>query len=164
MKGETVEAYCRRRWGGSGWTSHLIQEGRKDGATFQDWKWWPNTLKAHQLILFAGKKGVSSNLCNSALFKAEYEEGKNIALTDVLVQIARDEFNISESDIRPYLERDEGANEVHSEIQKGRRNYNISGVPFFVVESEETQPYTFSGAQSHKKLISIFKALGGVED
>lgn len=44
-QGEEFETYCRRRWGSSGWTNHLRQQGKKDGALFADWKWWPNTLK-----------------------------------------------------------------------------------------------------------------------
>lgn len=162
-QGEKFEAYCQRRWGGSGWTNHLMQEGRKDGATFQNWKWWPNTLKAHQLISFAEKKGVSTNLCNSVLFKAEYEEGKNISLTEVLVQIAKDELNLPEDVLRPYLEADEGATEVVADIQRGRRKHNISGVPFFVISRDEDnsgQQYTLSGAQSHNKFVSVFKSLG----
>lgn len=47
---ETVSEYCRRRWGGAGWTDHLKQEGRKDNAKFNDWQWWPSTLKARQLV------------------------------------------------------------------------------------------------------------------
>ena len=38
--GETVEAYCRRRWGGSGWTRSMISSGKKDGATFSNWEWY----------------------------------------------------------------------------------------------------------------------------
>ena len=34
VDGETVESYCKRRWGGSGWTKSLKVEGRKDGANF----------------------------------------------------------------------------------------------------------------------------------
>ena len=55
--GEEFEAYNRRRWGGSGWTRRLIEEGRRDGANFADWRWWPSTLKAHQLVRYAEERG-----------------------------------------------------------------------------------------------------------
>lgn len=164
-RGETVEAYCRRRWGGSGWTGHLIEEGRKDGAMFRNWEWWPNTLKAHQLVLFAGRRGVSSNLCNAALFQAEYEDGKNISLVDVLVRIAKEDLGLSRSDediLRVFLDSDEGAAEVRTEIRRGRREHDISGVPFFVVDYDENaKPCTFSGAQSHERLVGLFNHLSG---
>ena len=54
--GEEFEAYNRRRWGGSGWTRRLIEEGRRDGANFADWRWWPSTLKAHQLVRYAEER------------------------------------------------------------------------------------------------------------
>ena len=60
INGETVEAYCRRRWGGAGWTHHLISEGKQDGAKFSDWQWWPHTLKAHQLVEYCSKNKICS--------------------------------------------------------------------------------------------------------
>jgi hypothetical protein len=36
--GENFEAYNQRRWGSSGWTNHLKQEGREDGAMFEKLK------------------------------------------------------------------------------------------------------------------------------
>ena len=45
-------------------------------------------MKAHQLVQFANEKfGVDTAKCNESLFRALYEEGKNISLLDVLVQI-----------------------------------------------------------------------------
>jgi hypothetical protein len=43
--GEEYMAYNVRRWGSDGWTQALRSSGAKDGATFSNWKWWPNTLK-----------------------------------------------------------------------------------------------------------------------
>ena len=50
--GEEFEAYNIRRWGSSGWTHGLKRSGRKVGANFNNWKTWPNTLRAHQLIAY----------------------------------------------------------------------------------------------------------------
>jgi predicted DsbA family dithiol-disulfide isomerase len=107
--GETVDAYCRRRWGGAGWTKSMIASGKKDGATFGNWKWWPHTLKAHQLIQFlcshnpiinksqyrdnssssSSSSSSMSDRVNQALFRAEYEQGENISNIDTLIEIAR---------------------------------------------------------------------------
>ena len=160
LEGETFEAYCRRRWGGSGWTRHLRSEGAGDGAHFSNWKWWPNTLKAHQLVLFAEQRGVGSHETNAAIFKAMYEEGKNVALTDVLVQIGVDELNLPREELQQYLENDVGADEVRREIQSGRRRYRISGVPFFVIGGGTGgTPYGLSGAQSPRTLLDVLKEL-----
>jgi len=160
--GETFEDYNQRRWGGSGWTNQLKQEGRKDGATFKDWKWWPNTLRAHQLVKFAQEKhGVDTELSNGVLFNALYEEGKNISLLEVLVQLAENQLNIPGQEVRDYLNEDNGADGVHAEIKQGRQSYRISGVPFFIIENENDQlpPHHFSGAQKSKVFLDLFNKL-----
>jgi len=164
INGEEFEAYNRRRWGGSGWTSQLKQEGRKDGAMFNNWMWWPNTMKSHQLVKLADEKfGVPTNKCNAALFHALYEEGKNISLLDVLVQIGKDELGIPENDVRTYLQNEEGADDVRAEIDSGRRMYGISGVPYFVInrEGSSEKPYGLSGAQKTKSFVEVFEQLAG---
>lgn len=179
ITGETVDDYCRRRWGGSGWTNHLKQEGRKNdtGANFNNWKYWPHTSKAHQLVQFCSSSLDSSSsfspYCtsdriNQLLFEAEYERGENISLVDVLVRIGQDAgVPTSKLDeLRQYLEKDEGKSKVESDIRNGRKRYGISGVPFFIVttagseqQQQQQKPYAFSGAQSTETLLEIFNEL-----
>lgn len=54
-EGEDYKAYCRRRWGGDGWTNSL--PGKREGSKFQNWKVWPNTLLAVRLLHLAEEKG-----------------------------------------------------------------------------------------------------------
>ena len=173
--GETVGDYCRRRWGGSGWTNHLKSEGRKDGANFGDWKWWPNTSKAHQLIQFCESNGISStDRVNALLFQAEYEKGENISLVDVLVRIGQEASDenvgnanaINADELRRYLTKDEGKAQVQRDIAFGREKYGISGVPYFIVSAEDgtpnltkRRPYGFSGAQSSETFVELFEEL-----
>lgn len=160
--GEDFEEYNQRRWGSSGWTNHLKSEGRKDGASFRKWDWWPNTLKAHCLVKFAHEKhGIETSKSNSALFNALYEEGKNISLINVLVQIGKDDLDLPERELQTYLESEEGVSEVRTEIKKGQRRYQISGVPFFVISKEgnDDQPYGLSGAQKSQTFINVFQNL-----
>lgn len=178
--GEPLEDYCSRRWGGAGWTNRLKSEGRKDGADFSDWKWWPNTSKAHQLIQFCESNGISStDNVNALLFRAEYELGENISLVDVLVRIgqeANDNNGVGSTndnimdDLRRYLTDDWGKARVEQDIAHGRRKYGISGVPHFIVSAEEEsrgsngdknrprqrRPYSFSGAQSPDTFVELF--------
>jgi len=160
-----VEAYCKRRWGGSGWTDRLKVEGRKDGANFADWKIWPHTLKAHQLIQFCKQNELaSSDKVNESLFQAEYEKGLNIAKVDVLLEIAK-ELGVSSSimdDLSEYLTENHGAREVKAEIKTGKNQYGITGVPFFIVgstASPSSRPYGFSGAQSPEMFLEVFEEL-----
>ena len=159
--GETVEAYCRRRWGGSGWTHDLRRSGAKDGARFENWKWWPHTLKAHQLIEYCVDQNVaSSDAVNQLLFRAEYERGENISEIDCLVEVGR-QLGVSQpSELQRYLQEDQGATKVHQEIQRGRQQYRITGVPFFVIGSNRSRrPYGFSGAQDAQTFLEIFEEL-----
>lgn len=176
--GEEFEAYNIRRWGSSGWTHGLKRSGRKVGANFANWKTWPNTLKAHQLIAYvtdprraAFAKGAGDGLpstseCNSAIFDSMYERGANVSSVETLIDIATGELGVTEgevSDLRSHLENNVGAKDVMKEIQSGRRRYNIKGVPFFVVESSDGagRPYGFSGAQDPSAFVEIFEELAG---
>jgi len=172
--GEEFEAYNLRRWGGSGWTIRLRQVGQKDGASFQNWKWWPHTLKAHQLIQYAKEKhGVDTNKSNAVLFRALYEEGENVSLSDTLVRIAVDQLGLPDGTedgdgvnsgvLREYLEEDAGAEEVLEDIRRSRRMYRTQSVPTFIIEREEVDggkaPIVLSGAQSSAALLRAFAQL-----
>jgi len=172
IDGEEFEAYNIRRWGSSGWTRSLKTSGRKVGATFENWKTWPNTLRAHQLIAFvtsndrlASVENVPTTAeCNAALFEATYELGENISLVDTLVKIGTEKLRVGSEEIprlRSYLENNEGAREVMKEIQSGRKQYNIRGVPFFIIGTSEAgqTPYGFSGAQDSSTYLEIFQEL-----
>ena len=56
--GEEYRAYNERRWGGDGWTRSMKASGRKEGAPYENWKWWPNTTHASRLLMFAERFGL----------------------------------------------------------------------------------------------------------
>jgi len=165
VKGEKVDAYCRRRWGGAGWTEHLKQDGRKDGAHFANWKWWPHTLKAHQLIQYCEQKSLetdslsASDRINQLLFQAEYEDGENISDIETLVKIGCNAGIRDAEDLKSHLQLDRGSESVKKEISLGRQRYKISGVPYFVIGTEGTRPYGFSGAQNWETFYELFQEL-----
>jgi predicted DsbA family dithiol-disulfide isomerase len=168
-EGEDYMAYNRRRWGSDGWTHSLRRDGRKVGANFANWLWWPNTAKAHQLVsYFARKQGQSDSTSrsNQALFEALYEEGQNLSCVDTLVQVAVEKLGLAVSeqdDLRTFLTQDRAASDVQREIAEGRRKYRISGVPYFVIGKEPCEngerSYGFSGAQPPQAFLDIFKEL-----
>lgn len=167
VQGERVETYCRRRWGSSGWTSHLRREGEKSGASFSDWRFWPNTLKGHQFILYGVERhDAPTDRMNSILFDATYEQGKNVSLTETLVDLAQCHFpDWDRNDLRQFLEEDRGGARVHTEIATGRRQYGVSAVPFFVIGVADSngryrdgahKPYGLSGAQPVDAFLDVF--------
>ncbi|KAL3929409.1 MAG: hypothetical protein SGBAC_012223 [Bacillariaceae sp.] len=164
-KGETVDDYCKRRWGGAGWTTRLKQEGRKDGAQFSDWKWWPHTSRAHQLILYCAENKIcSTDKVNQYLFQAEYENGENISDVETLVKIGK-ELGLpedKESELQEYLAKEQGKAAMEEEIRTGRQRYSIKGVPFFVVGKDDrgkSRPYGLSGAQAKETFLELFEEL-----
>jgi predicted DsbA family dithiol-disulfide isomerase len=162
LAGETVEEYCRRRWGGAGWTNHLKSEGRKDGANFENWKWWPATAKAHQLVDYCYRNNVcSSDLVNALLFEAEYEQGENISLIDTLVNVGEKAGVINMDNLTEYLRQDKGKAHLDQDIAVGKRRYGISGVPFFIVSSSDgtQRPHVLSGAQGSESFVKLFQEL-----
>lgn len=166
--GEAFSDYAQRRWGTPDprWMNRLRSEGRKDGANFGNIQWVPNTSRAHQLIQFCASKGLSStDRLNALLFRAQYEDGENIALVDVLVRIGQKAAsevgaNIDADELRNYLALETGKPEVEQEISLGRRKYGISGVPHFIVSGDSNaRPYSFSGAQSPDTFVDVFEEL-----
>lgn len=168
--GEEFEAYNQRRWGSSGWTHSLKSSGRAVGAQFSDWKWWPHTLKAHQLIEYVTTRaqgtgeGPSTSSCNEAIFDALYECGENVSLVDTLVQIGTERLGVpaaDASDLRSHLKNDAAGRAVVRDIQTGRKKYNIRSVPYFVIGTMEPgkKPYGMSGAQDPSAFQEIFEEL-----
>eukprot|EP00965_Chrysotila_dentata_P111155 3673985-Pleurochrysis_carterae.AAC.1 len=71
---------ARRGWP-HGWNDNLLETGRACGAAFAKWHWWPFTLHAARLMVYADRCGRCSEL-KQELFKLCYEEGaRNIIRT-----------------------------------------------------------------------------------
>jgi predicted DsbA family dithiol-disulfide isomerase len=160
VKGERVDAYCHRRWGGAGWTNHLKSEGKQDGADFMNWQWWPHTLKAHQLVQYCASNSISTDKVNQLLFLAEYEEGENISNVNTLVEIGKKLGVEAPEDLASYLSNDKGEIKVKEDIAIGRQRFQIKGVPFFIIETESSpRPHGFSGAQKSETFLDLFEEL-----
>jgi predicted DsbA family dithiol-disulfide isomerase len=169
MNGETFDSYCNRRWGGSAWTNHLKIEGSKDQCSFANWKYWPNTLRAHQLIQYGMENfQTDTDFMNSALFHALYEEGENISSIDTLVSMGVEWFcshaNFDANHLRHYLQDDHGGSLVHQEIAMLRRTFQVKSVPSFQIgivhpHDEFRVQHSLSGAQSSQSFTQVFQML-----
>jgi len=157
-KGEDYTTYCRRRWGGDGWTSSL--PGKREGRKFANWKFWPNTLQASRLIHRAGVVGgwELQHKAKGLVFQLIYEDGANISVLDTLIKAAA---QLGIEDGEAYLRSEEDVALMRTQAREASR-MGISGVPYFVCynsEKEDEDPVTLSGAQPPKAFLQCITRL-----
>ena len=105
-----------------------------------------NSFMAHRLIQFAKSKDLGNEI-EEVLFKAHFEEAKNIDDLKVLVQVATS-IGMNAEEVENILKSDAFAYEVKQDEMEAR-NIGVSGVPFFVFEDK----YAVSGAQSSEAFL-----------
>lgn len=168
--GEDYNAYCRRRWGGDGWTMSLKDRGRQLGLGFEGWDWWPNTLNAHRVCVYLDQMDQANPELNekereqrglnlvSKFYELTYERKENIS-TSRGAALALEELGYaSASDVEQWLDRGGGQREVAQADRHAKRDMDIHGVPYFVISGEETKrPLALSGAQSSGAFVRAFQ-------
>lgn len=110
----------------------------------------PNTLDAHRLIQWAGEIGKQDQIVNS-LFKAYFEQGRDIGDHAVLIEIAS-AHGFEKKEIEKKISGDDDVNSVRAEIEEAKR-LGISGVPFFIFNRK----LATSGAQPPEQLLAAIK-------
>ena len=105
-----------------------------------------NSFMAHRLIQQAKSKGLGNEI-EEALFKAHFEEARNIDDAGVLVQVATS-IGMNAEEVRSMLEADDFAYEVKQDEMEAR-NIGVRGVPFFVFDNK----YAISGAQPEEVFL-----------
>ena len=110
----------------------------------------PNTLDAHRLIQWAGENGTQDQIVD-ALFKAYFEQGRDIGDPTVLIEIAT-AHGFVKSEIEKKLMGDDDITSVRAEIEEAQR-LGISGVPFFIFNRK----LAASGAQPPDQLLAAIK-------
>jgi len=112
----------------------------------------PNTLDAHRLVTWAGTEGrdVQERVV-AALFKANFEEGRNVGDPAVLLDIA-EEAGLDRALVKRLLESDADKDAVSDEIDAARK-MGVAGVPFFIFD----QQYALSGAQPVEVLVEALR-------
>lgn len=100
-----------------------------------------NSFNAHRLIQFAKTKGLGDEV-EERLFKAYFEEGKNIDDKEALAQIGV-AIGLDKKEWEDLWSSDAFEKEVREDESAAQR-IGIHGVPFFVFD----QKYAVSGAQS----------------
>jgi predicted DsbA family dithiol-disulfide isomerase len=127
----------------------LLTFGKEVGAAydFEAISRAPNTLDAHRLIRWAGEANVQDAVVE-ALFRAYFEQGKDIGDAEVLVAIAAD-CGMDGEAVRTALSSIQDVESAREEMDGWRRS-GVSGVPFFIFDGK----LAVSGAQSVDILAS----------
>lgn len=112
----------------------------------------PNTKDAHRLMLWAHAEGREiQDKVATLLFKANFEEGKNVGDHAVLLDIAAAaglDRTITATLLASDADKDTITHEIGAAQQMG-----VTGVPFFILD----QQYAVSGAQSQEVLAGALR-------
>ncbi|SIQ03865.1 Predicted dithiol-disulfide isomerase, DsbA family [Rhizobium sp. RU20A] len=115
----------------------------------------PNTLDAHRLLHWAATGGPEQqNAVASALFKANFEEGRDVGDEETLLAIA-ESAGMERAVVARLLESDADRDTVSGEIDAARQ-MGVSGVPCFVLQGK----YAVMGAQSVETLEDAIRQVG----
>lgn len=85
------------------------------------------------------------------LFRAYFEEEKNVTDREVLVQ-AGVGAGLERSEVERLLDGEEGGKEVDLEAEKARRQL-VTGVPYYMVQGQ----YAVEGADEPETFLEVFK-------
>lgn len=138
----------------------LRQHGRDIGVNFQfeAIKVRANTLDAHRLLHWARVEGNElQDRVATALFKAHFEDGLNIADHGVLVQIAGTS-GLDPAVIGSLLASDADKDTVLEEIEAARK-MGVNGVPFLIFDGQ----YAVSGAQEPEVIASALRDIANMK-
>ncbi|EDQ32886.1 putative dithiol-disulfide isomerase involved in polyketide biosynthesis [Hoeflea phototrophica DFL-43] len=111
-----------------------------------------NTLDAHRVIRWAGSEGlVAQDATVEALFKAYFEDGKNIGDDEVLIEAAT-EAGLDREIVARLLAGEADKDTVSAEIDQARQ-MGVTGVPCFIIDMK----YAVVGAQPAEALADAMR-------
>lgn len=111
--------------------NRLIEAAEPAGIkfNFDDIPIRPNTLKAHCLLKWATENGKSSP-ASEALFKAFFQDGKDVGDERVLMEIARD-IGMDEKTLQKFMGSSDNKQAIKSELAYFQE-LGVSSVPTFI--------------------------------
>jgi len=105
----------------------------------------PNTLHSHQLLALTPPELQAA--VASAIYKAHFEEGRDIGALPTLLDIA-EAAGLAREPLSAALSAGEGMEQVQADL-KFAREAQISGVPLFIVNGK----FSLSGAQPKEQWL-----------
>lgn len=117
----------------------------------------PNTIDAHRLIHWAGIEGKQNTVVD-ALFKAYFQDGRDIGEHDVLADIA-DGCGMDAGVLRRLLLSDTEVDDIRKRDAHSRE-MGVNSVPTFIVDGRHAVP----GAQPSDLWLKVIDELSGSAD
>ena len=117
----------------------------------------PNTIDAHRLIHWAGLEGRQTAAV-SRLFKAYFEEGRDIGSAEVLLDIAEG-IGLDREMVARLLDSDADVADIRARDAHTRER-GVTGVPTFVVGNQHVVP----GAQPPELWAQVIEELTAAQD
>ena len=131
--------------------THIVATAKAAGLDFDfENSYRFNTQLAHQVMHKAYEKGLGKKMAD-ALFAAYFEQGKNLAKTEILKQVAL-ENGLSEEEFTQATTDEAYAYQVKQDMQEGA-SLGVSSVPFFVFDRK----YGVSGAQPKEAFLQTLE-------
>ena len=112
----------------------------------------PNTLDAHRLIHWSNIEGIQHRVI-SALFKAYFQEGKDIGNRKILIEVAT--MSGLKAELTDRLLSSDQDKELIRSIDQKARKAGITGVPMFILDGT----YAVSGAQQKDFWETVFQEI-----
>ncbi len=157
-EGVDQKAYLEEKLGGAEAVARghemLTKLGKEVGINydFEAIKIGPNTLDAHRLIHWALLESrETQDRVVTALFKANFEEGRNIGDHTVLADLA-EACGMDRKLVENLLASEADKDSVIGEIDAAQK-MGVNGVPFFIMDGQ----YAISGAQMPDVLAGAFR-------
>lgn len=157
-QGKDRQQYLEDKFGGAAGADQAYAAVRAAGVeeeipfAFDKIKVSANTLDAHRLIRWAGSLGLTTQQqVVDLLFKAYFEDGKNIGDDAVLLEAA-EQAGLEMPVIERLLAGDADRDTVAAEIDQARQ-MGVTGVPCFIIDMQ----YAVMGAQSAEALADAMR-------
>ena len=134
--------------------ARVAETGRSVGLDFHHERinWTPNSFDAHRLIWIAGQKGKQDEVVE-ALFRAYFQDGRNIGETAVLIEVAQS-VGIDGAKIAKLLASGTGAAEVREELEKAH-DIGVDSVPTIAIDGA---PLISGAAPAEQLAETLFQA------
>jgi predicted DsbA family dithiol-disulfide isomerase len=107
-------------------------------------------------VLLAQEAGIGREMAE-ALFRANFQEGRDIGKTGVLADVAA-QVGLDRDRVARFLGGDQ-LGRVVDESQAEAQSLGVNGVPFFVIDGK----YAFSGAQPLETFIAVLDRVRSVD-
>ena len=132
-----------------GFPPNLIEYAKEVGLKLTRSSVVPCSLPALEVAEYAKGQGKFDQF-HQAVFKAYWEEAKNIGLRDILLQIAQ-ESGLDTAEVVSCLDEDRYTTLIKKQSEEAKQS-GISGIPAFVIGS-----YLIEGAQPYSVFQGVFE-------